>query len=81
MSRWQIYARESITVRDMPYIVRHLHAPIPFLRLFRELSPTATLSRRMGAKQPNVIHSFSYLCVSALTSASSAGQVEVTQQN
>jgi hypothetical protein len=37
----RLYAASGITVRDMPYIVRHLHAPLPFFRLFREIPPAA----------------------------------------
>jgi len=46
MSGWHLYAHAGITVRDMPYIVRHLHAPSQLLRLFREIPSTATLSPR-----------------------------------
>jgi hypothetical protein len=50
------YALHGITVRDMPYIVMHMHVPIPFFRLFREIPPTATLSpHRRPPNSPNVL--------------------------
>ena len=55
----QLYAPSGITVRDMPYIVRHLHAPRPLLRLFREILPTVTLSPSNGHEATQSIHSSS----------------------
>jgi hypothetical protein len=50
----RLYAQARITVRDMPYIVRHLHAPRSLLRSFREIPPTATRSpHRSGLSVSN----------------------------
>jgi hypothetical protein len=46
------HAPRGITVRDMPYIVMHLHAPRPLFRLFRENPPTTTLTPCRRATEP-----------------------------